>query len=97
MKHLVDLKKSKKAALNFRAINHYVRLEMLNFIKEKNKATVTEIYIKLKMEQSVISQHLAILRLAKIVNTNKQGKFVFYSINDEKIKLINLTIDQLTS
>jgi len=94
MKNLVDLKQSKKVALLLRAINHNLRHEILMYIKEKNNATVTQIYNKFKLEQCVASQHLAILRQAKVVNTNKQGKFVKYSINNEKIKLINSTIEK---
>ena len=43
--------------------------------------TVTEIYVKLRLEQSVASQHLAILRRAGIVSTARDGKFIFYSLN----------------
>ena len=42
--------------------------------------TVTDIYVKLRLEQSVASQHLAILRKAGVVQTERDGKFIFYSL-----------------
>ena len=47
--------------------------------------TVTEMYVKLRIEQSVASQHLAILRRANIVLTKREGKFIFYSVNYARI------------
>ena len=52
---------------------------MLKLLDENKKMTVTELYVKLRLEQSVASQHLAILRRAGIVTTVRNGKFIFYS------------------
>ncbi len=93
---LVDLNKSKKAAMILRAVNHKLRQQIMNVINEKEKITVTDIYIKLRLVQSVCSQHLAILRRAKIVETERNGKSIFYKINKETISDINLFVDQLT-
>lgn len=41
---------------------------------KKNEAiSVTEIYVKLRLEQSVASQHLAILRRAGVVQTDRMA------------------------
>ncbi|MBC8034868.1 MAG: helix-turn-helix transcriptional regulator, partial [Chitinophagaceae bacterium] len=64
--------------------------------EEKSKLTVTEIYIQLRLEQSVASQHLAILRRAGIVKTEREGKFIFYILNSNRIAEIgNCVIDLL--
>ena len=65
---LLDIKKS---ALILRAVNHKLRQQILKMIDEKVKVTVTEIYISLRLEQSVASQHLAILRKAGFVDTTR--------------------------
>ena len=57
----VDLLHSKKAAMILRALNHKLRQQIVKLIDEQQKMTVTEIYVKLRLEQSVASQHLAIL------------------------------------
>ncbi|RYZ29302.1 MAG: transcriptional regulator [Chitinophagaceae bacterium] len=76
----------RKAALVYRAINHTLRQQMLQFLHQKQSATVTEVYVKLKLEQSVASQHLGILRRAALVSTKREGKQIFYSVNYERVK-----------
>src|SRR5688572_19444293 len=81
----VDLLNVKKAALILRAVNHKLRLQILKLIHTHGKLTVTEIYVKLRLEQSVASQHLAILRRAGYVNTERDGKFIYYSVNLDRL------------
>lgn len=75
----------KSAAMTLRAINHKLRQQIIKLLNEHKTMKVTEIYVKLRLEQSVASQHLAILRRANIVNTIRDGKFIHYSLNPEKI------------
>jgi len=91
----VDLLNVKKAALTLRAVNHKLRQEILKMIDEHGKVTVTELYVKLRLEQSVASQHLAILRKAGFVKTIRDGKFIYYSVNVDRMKELNKFVDQL--
>ena len=85
----IDLLQLKKAALILRAINHKLRQQILKLIHQKEKITVTEIYVKLRLEQSVASQHLAILRKAGFVTTVRDGKFIYYSVNSQRLQEVN--------
>ena len=85
----IDLLNTKKAALILRALNHKLRQQMLKLIDENKKMTVTQLYLKLRLEQSVASQHLAILRKAALVKTVRNGKFIYYSINAERLESLN--------
>jgi DNA-binding transcriptional ArsR family regulator len=76
-----------------RAIKHVLRLRILAFLNQKGEQTVTAIYVKIRIEQSVASQQLAILRKAGLVISDKQGKFVYYSINEDKFDLIKKLVD----
>jgi len=87
----------KKAALVLRALNHKLRQQILNLIETEKKITVTEIYVRLRLEQSVASQHLAILRRAGIVTTQRDGKFIYYTVNYKRIEEINSVIQDLVS
>jgi DNA-binding transcriptional ArsR family regulator len=62
---------------------------MMELMENKPGIIVTEIYAKLRLEQSVASQHLGILRKAGIVNTQREGKMIRYSLNKERIKEID--------
>ena len=85
----IDYHAVKKAALILRSINHKLRLQIVQLINEHGQMTVTEIYIKLRLEQSVASQHLAILRKTQIVKTTREGKFIHYSINHDRLTEID--------
>ena len=85
----------KKAVLVLRALNHKLRQQILGLIDTEKKITVTEIYVRLRLEQSVASQHLAILRRANIVITDRDGKFIHYKLNYEKLNDISKFVADL--
>jgi len=79
----------KKTMIILRAINHKLRQQLIKLLDERKKMTVTEIFIEMRIEQSVASQHLAILRRAGLVNASRDGKFIYYTINYKRVKEIN--------
>lgn len=91
----IDIIQLKKAALVLRAINHKLRQQILKLIHQHGKMTVTEIYVKLRLEQSVASQHLAILRKAGFVNTLRDGKFIYYSVNNSRLDQVHGIVHDL--
>jgi DNA-binding transcriptional ArsR family regulator len=93
----LDFLRLKKAAMILRALNHKLRQQLLKLVDEHEKITVTEIYVSLRLEQSVVSQHLAILRRAGIVITKREGKFIYYSLNYKRLHEINNFVEQLVS
>ncbi len=93
----VDLMNLKKASLVLRSVNHKLRQQILKLIDEHGKMTVTEIYVKLRLEQSVASQHLAILRKAGFVKTERDGKFIYYSVNTTRLEELNKFVEELLS
>ena len=87
----------KKSALVLRALNHKLRQQILSLIENEKKITVTEIYVRMRLEQSVASQHLAILRRAGIVNTQRDGKFIYYTVNYKRIDEITNVVNDLAA
>ncbi|MEP6711119.1 MAG: metalloregulator ArsR/SmtB family transcription factor [Ferruginibacter sp.] len=87
----------KKAALVLRALNHKLRQQILSLIETEKKITVTEIYVRMRLEQSVASQHLAILRRAGIVVTQRDGKFIYYTVNNKRIDEITGVVEDLVA
>jgi len=85
----IDFLQVKKAAVTLRAINHKLRQQIMRLLEDQQRMTVTEIYVQLRLEQSVASQHLAILRRAGIVETFRDGKYISYSINAERLAQLN--------
>ncbi|MGL5964244.1 MAG: ArsR/SmtB family transcription factor [Fusobacteriaceae bacterium] len=66
-------------------ISHPTRLAILCSL-EKEPLCVGDIVKKLShISQPMISQHLSILKANRILADRKDGQFVFYRINDERI------------
>lgn len=87
----------KKASLVLRALNHKLRQQILSLIETEKKITVTEIYVRMRLEQSVASQHLAIMRRAGIVATQRDGKFIYYTVNYKRIDELNSFVQELVA
>ncbi|MBK8703571.1 MAG: helix-turn-helix transcriptional regulator [Saprospiraceae bacterium] len=69
-----------------RALAHPLRLNILEFIDKNEEINVNKIYNALRLEQSITSQHLRILRAAGLVETKRSGKYIHYSIDYEKVR-----------
>jgi len=68
-----------------RAVAHPLRMKILEFVDKHKTINVNKIYNTLKLEQSITSQHLRILRLAGVVEASRDGKFIYYSVNYPKV------------
>jgi DNA-binding transcriptional ArsR family regulator len=93
----LDYADVRKAVLVLRAVNHKLRQRIIDLLEDGDSMTVTDIYIKLRLEQSVASQHLAILRRAGVVATDRQGKFIYYELDKERLGQISTLVEDLTS
>jgi DNA-binding transcriptional ArsR family regulator len=96
-KKITDYSDIRQGAMIFRAINHRLRQRIVSLLEDHGQATVTDIYTALRIDQSVASQHLAILRKAKIVNTERQGKYIFYYKNGGRLEFIQEKARELIS
>lgn len=92
----LEYKNLRKTVLVLRAVNHKLRLKIIKMLTDKEQMSVTEIYVKLRLEQSVASQHLAIMRRAGVVKTARSGKNIFYSLNQERLKNISRFIHDIS-
>ena len=51
-------------------------------LAKKGPLTVTEIATTLEMNQSTVSHHFSLLRNADLVTTRRDGKNIYYDVND---------------
>ena len=79
----------KKAAMILRAINHKHRQQIIKLLEENKRMKVTAIYVKLRLTQPIASQHLAVLRSARILTFMREGQVIFYSLNYKRINEID--------
>lgn len=64
----------------FRALNDKTRREILDLLKKKDM-TAGEIADSFNISKPSISHHLDILKQADLVTSEKEGQFIFYSLN----------------
>ncbi|CAN5218452.1 hypothetical protein BH09PAT2_BH09PAT2_10930 [soil metagenome] len=86
---MINQNNLKKSSNILRAIAHPIRLAIIKYIAESGTTNVNMIYSTLKLEQSITSQHLRVLRITELVNTRRDGKFIHYAINYAKIAQLN--------
>lgn len=86
----------RKAIYTIRAVNHQLRLQMLQHMHGAGRLTVSELYGRLDLQQSVASQHLAILRKEGFVHTRRAGKHIYYSVNYDRLREAESLCRQLT-
>ena len=64
----------------FKALNDQTRRKILELLQEKD-LTAGEIAQQFKMSFPSISHHLDLLKQAKLVTSEKDGQYVYYSLN----------------
>ena len=69
------------------------RLKIINILRE-GKKNVSELISELKMDQTHVSHDLQRLRRCGFVKTEKDGKFIYYSLNKETIGQLMSIIDK---
>lgn len=82
----------------FKCLSNETRMTIVQVVLESEMISVTEISDQLKLKQSTVSHHLAILRKTGIIKNTKHGTWVYYSISSELkhvIKDLLLEVEKL--
>lgn len=61
-----------------KAMAHPIRISILDFLKNGEKMTVTQIHEYLNIEQSTTSHHLGILKDKGVLCSKRDGKNTYY-------------------
>lgn len=77
-----------------RGFSDKTRLQILETIRNEEK-TVSQIVEELSGNQSNISQHLACLKGCGIIVSRQEGKYIYYSLRNEKIQRLLTMIDDV--
>lgn len=77
-----------------KAVANEKRLQILYAVADK-EMNVGEIEKLVKLSQSALSQHLAVLRAAGIVSTRRNAQTIFYRLKDDKVKRLLDLLRQL--
>ena len=77
----------------FKALAHPLRIRIIDALRD-GEIGVNDLCVRLKVEQSTLSQQLAQLRSRNMVEGRKKGQNVYYSIRDKAIfRLLDVAKD----
>ncbi|MFH1723239.1 MAG: metalloregulator ArsR/SmtB family transcription factor [Elusimicrobiota bacterium] len=65
----------------FKAVSDPNRVKIMSLLRRRKEMSVSDICKHFDMKQPSISHHLGILKNAKIVESRKEGKEVYYRLN----------------
>ena len=80
-----DIEKLERAAYILKALAHETRLCALMHLAQTKERSVSDLMEELGCEQSLLSHHLTDLRAKGILNSRRDGRNNFYSINNKEI------------
>jgi ArsR family transcriptional regulator len=70
----------------FKSLAHRTRLEIFFFlVRQKGEVAVGDIQAELEIPGPTLSHHLDLLRRAGLVQSRKEGTFVYYSTRPEMV------------
>ena len=69
----------------FFALSDPTRKNIIELLSSYGQLSASEIYIRFSVSAAAISQHLKVLKIAKLVNVEKRSQQRIYTINKESI------------
>lgn len=80
--------KLEQLAARLKAIAHPTRIAIIEMLTNGSRLSVTEIYLQLEIEQAAASHHLNIMKNKGILDSKREGKKIFYSLQNEALSEI---------
>ncbi len=77
--------KLEQMASKLKAIAHPTRIAIIEMLSGEKCLSVTEIYITLDIEQAAASHHLNIMKNKGILDSRREGKKIYYSLQNEAL------------
>lgn len=68
----------------FKALGHPTRIRILEILRHGERS-VQDLQQALQLDQSTVSQHLAVLRAKNVVGARKKGTIVRYTVRDAAV------------
>ena len=91
---LPDHARCERIAALFKTLSHPQRLFMLCCLCESDM-TVSDLEKACGASQPVISQHLTRMRLEGLVDSRRDGNFVYYRLSDDQIPLLIQSLERI--
>jgi ArsR family transcriptional regulator len=80
-----------------RALAHPARLEIVSHVAARGPLCVCHLDEDLHYSQPTISKHLGVLRRAGLIESRREGRWVYYSVNEEALDAARGFLEDLKS
>lgn len=85
-----DTAQAETIASTFKAISHPVRIRILELLsRQSSPMCVCHIEARFTLSQPTISHHLRLLREAGLVDSERRGTWIYYSVRREGVEPLN--------
>ncbi|UZE96267.1 ArsR/SmtB family transcription factor [Alkalimarinus alittae] len=71
----------------FKCLSEPVRLRILFLLHKRGELCVCDLVDTLEISQSVVSRHLAYLRTHELLNSRREGAWIYYTLSDDHVFL----------
>ncbi|MGD1843571.1 MAG: ArsR/SmtB family transcription factor [Thermonemataceae bacterium] len=86
----------KQAASILKTIAHPLRLGVIDLLEQHQRLSVTEICDAMQSEQSLTSHHLATMRSKGVLESQREGKNIYYKLKAKELKGVMETVKKCT-
>ena len=84
----IDFKKINVHINQLKVFMHPARYAIMLLLIKNKKMTVTDLFEKLSMKQAPVSNQLKLMKDSKILLTKRDGKKIYYSVNEKLVKTL---------
>jgi ArsR family transcriptional regulator len=92
-----DVAKLEKAAFILKTLSHPLRLCIVDLLSQHERLSVNEICYALDSEQSLTSHHLSNMKLKGILDSEREGKNIYYSLKLKDVVKVLVCMDNCTA
>ena len=85
---LLDLDEAERLAVLFRLLGDRSRVRILFALAEAGELCVCDLAAAIDVAEPAVSQALRLLRTAGVVRTRRDGRTVWYRLDDEHVRLL---------
>lgn len=92
-KAIENIEKCEEMADIFKAMGDGGRLKVVKALTV-GELCASDIALALKLENSVVSHQLKTLKVSGIISARKEGKYIYYSLENECVKTLLKLVDE---
>ena len=90
---MIEVEKLEKVAFILKTIAHPIRLAIVELLRQHEKLSVSEIASRAGVEQSLTSHHLNTMKEKGVLEAEREGKNIFYSIKVKEVVNVIMCIE----